>query len=118
MKYIGISTILLTLAVSSNINATVCNIQGKINSIIPSIGVTGLRINTPLTGCLCDYSLMWIDIKTGGGKAMYSAALAAKLANKDIQVTIEDGQGQGAPGNDSISYRYWSSCKLHALEVF
>ena len=117
MKYVAIMGVLLTYCLSGAAIGSVCQPQGNIISIVPSAGVTGFSLDVPLTGCSCDHNVIWIDTATDGGKSMYSAALAAKMAKQPVLATIEDGKGQGSPGNTSVSHRYWATCQLQALEV-
>lgn len=97
--------------------AAVCNVDGKVVALIPSQGVAGLSIASPISGCSCDYNMLWIDTNADGGKAMYAAALGAKFNGTSVKATIQDGQGNGAQGNQAITYRYWATCKLVALEL-
>ncbi len=109
--------LLIGITISLSANASVCSTQGKITSIIPSAGIAGFKLDVTITGCNCSYDLIWVDTNTDSGMAMYSAALAAKMSDKNVLATMEDEKGQGTAGNQSITYRYWPSCKLAALEV-
>lgn len=113
-KIIGLSCGML---ISTYASASICAIDGRAKSVIPSSGVAGFTMDSTLTGCSCDYNVIWIDTETHGGRAMYSALLSAKALDKPIKASIQDGQGQGSAGNTSITYRYWASCKLLALEI-
>ncbi|MCC4597759.1 hypothetical protein NRY95_21420 [Xanthomonas campestris pv. phormiicola] len=97
--------------------AEVCTVEGKVATLIPSQGVAGLSIASPISGCSCDFNMLWIDTNVDGGKAMYAAALGAKFNGTSVRATIQDGQGNGAQGNQAITYRYWATCKLMALEL-
>ena len=116
MKKLILFSLLIIFSGSSF--AAVCGPQGNITRIIPSAGVAGMKLDVPLSGCSCDYDVIWINTESDGGKAMYSAALAAKMSGKVVSATIEDGRGEGYPTNKSITYRYWATCELLALEVF
>lgn len=118
MKVSRIVALLCGFVVPMSVNSAVCGVQGNITSIIPSAGDAGLKMDVAITGCVCDHSVIWIDTDTPGGKAMYSAALSAKISGSRVLASIEDGKGQGAEGNNSITYRYWATCQLKALEVF
>jgi hypothetical protein len=118
MKFVRVFGLLCGLLVAASANSTVCHPQGKITSIIPSSGDAGFAMDVEFTECSCDYNIIWIDTDTDGGKAMYSAALSAKISSSTVKATIEDDKGQGASGNDSITYRFWGSCQLKALQVF
>ncbi|GLS24806.1 hypothetical protein [Marinibactrum halimedae] len=109
--------VLLFAIVGINANATVCNPEGKLQGLVPSMGVAGFSMDTQLGECDCAHNVIWIDTATQGGQAMYSAALAAKMADRRVLATIEDGLGEGAEGNTSISYRYWATCKLIAFQI-
>jgi hypothetical protein len=120
MKNIFVISILLSSFIGYSANAKICNSpQGNITSIIPSAGVTGFKMDVAIggEGCMCEAGYIWIDTASESGKVMYSAALAAKMAKQPVLATFEDGNGQGAAGNTSITYRYWATCKLKALEV-
>jgi hypothetical protein len=118
-KLVATLLMIVVLNLSIEANAAVCYVDGNVTSVIPSAGDVGVKLDVDLstTACSCNYNMIWIDINTDGGKAMYSAALSAKMATKQVLATIEDGKGQGAAGNDSITYRYWASCQLMALEM-
>lgn len=113
-KYVMGSLLCLLSATTS---ANVCNIEGKVARVIPSHGVAGLAMTGAITGCTCDYEMIWIDTESNGGKAMYAAALAAKLNSSPVRATIQDGQGGNSPGNAAITYRYLATCKLEAFEM-
>lgn len=116
-KLLYVSLVYLSVF-SGGAKAAVCGVEGEVQSVIPSDGVAGLFLTARSADCSCDYDAIWIDTETGGGKAMYAAALSAKMSGSRVFATIEDGLGQGAPGNSSIVYRYWATCKLKALQVF
>lgn len=115
MKRFFFGALLCMLSIPSY--AEVCSVEGKVAALIPSQGVAGLSITGAITGCSCDYNMIWIDTNADGGKAMYAAALAAKLNGVQVRASIQDGQGSTAPGNQAITYRYWATCKLMAFEL-
>ncbi len=117
MKKITTVIVFLISLYSAHSYSAVCTPQGNINGLISSSGVAGFSMDVPLTGCSCDHSVIWIDTETHGGRLMYSSALTAKTTNKRVLAVIEDGKGQGAPGNSSIVYRYWATCQLKSLEI-
>ncbi len=116
-------TVLAVNFVASSYAGNVCHLNGKLGSITPSFTDVGVHVLTgERGGCTCessqtDKTLTWIDIDTEGGKAMYSGALAAKMAGKQVTVTIIDDLGQGSAGNESISMRWWASCQVVAIEI-
>ncbi len=112
-----LTKVLLLACIPCAANASVCSVAGNVKSIVPSLGVAGLVLDAPITGCNCDGDYLWIDTETGGGKAMYSAVLSAKIAGLPVHATFQDGLGQGAPGNTSVTYRRWATCKLQSLSI-
>ncbi|MEB1529489.1 hypothetical protein [Xanthomonas sp. WHRI 7945] len=115
MKRFFIGTLLCALSIPAS--AAVCNVEGKAGTLIPSQGVAGLYMTGAISGCSCDYNMIWIDTTADGGKAMYAAVLAAKLNNLQVKATIQDGQGSTSPGYQAITYRYNATCKLMAFEL-
>lgn len=115
MRRFFIGMLLCGLSISAY--AEVCHVEGKAATLIPSQGVAGLSMTGPISGCSCDHNMIWIDTTADGGKAMYAAALAAKLNNLQARATIEDGHGSNTPGNQAITYRYNATCKLMAFEL-
>ena len=118
MKSIKYAALAVGMLVGASANAAICSHEGKVVGIIPSAGVASFTMDVPLTGCACDHDVIWIDTNADSGKAMYSAVLAAKMAGKTVKPTFEDGLGEGAPGNLSVTYRHWGSCKLQAFEIY
>jgi hypothetical protein len=107
----------LLFVLSLPVSAEVCNVEGKVSALIPSQHAAGLGLAASISGCSCAYSMIWIDTAADGGKAMYAAALAAKLNGLQVRATIQDGQGASGPVNQAITYRYNATCKLMALEL-
>ena len=100
----------------------VCYIEGSITDIVPSDGDTAISVEAPPGNCSCSAStsertFAWINIDTDGGKSMFSAALSAKISGSNVLVTKEDDMGQGSSENNSITYRWWLSCRVRALQV-
>lgn len=112
--------LILSILYPSISSAAVCYLDtGVIDSLVTSMGDVGVRFNGSKKGCVCEGSdnRLWLDIDDEGGQSMYTMLLFSVAANKPVKLTISDGSGQGTSGNDSVTYQYWSTCKIQAVEV-
>ncbi len=97
--------------------AAVCSKSSEIKALFASSGDAGITFSTPISGCICEGNYAWIDSASAGGKQMYALAMSAKMTGKTVNIMVQDGLGQGAPGNDSITYRVWPTCELKAIDI-